>query len=77
MNATSNFDVPYERALDQFVLLPLTEAVFLQAAQLCARFGLKTPDALHLAAAQHHACEALWTHDNRLHGLAVNVLQAA
>ena len=36
------------------------------AAELRARFNLKTPDALHLAAAQCHGCEALWTHDNRL-----------
>jgi hypothetical protein len=32
----------------------------------------------HLATAQFHNCEALWTHDARLatasHGLAVNVL---
>ncbi|MBP8803259.1 MAG: PIN domain-containing protein [Pseudoxanthomonas sp.] len=50
----------------------------MQAAHLRAHFGLKTPDALHLAAAQHHRCQALWTNDERLskagHGLAVNVL---
>lgn len=70
----------YEQGLEQFVQLPMPEQVFLQGAQLRARFGLKTPDALHLAAAQHHGCEALWTHDQRLaaasHGLAVNVLDA-
>lgn len=68
----------YEQALEQFVLLPMTDAVFLHGAQLRARFGIKTPDALHLAAAQHHGCSALWTNDERLvkagHGLAVNVL---
>ena len=42
------------------------EPVYLQAAQLRARFGLKTPDALHLACAQHHRCDALWTNDGRL-----------
>jgi predicted nucleic acid-binding protein len=54
--------------------LGMPEPVFVQAAELRARFGLKTPDALHLACAQHHRCEALWTNDNRLakpsHGLA-------
>lgn len=69
----------YKIGLSHFVQLPLPEAVFLQAAQLRARFNLKTPDALHLACAQHHACDALWTNDNRLaqagHGLAVNVLK--
>ena len=45
----------------------------------CARFGIKTPDALHLATAIGHGCAALWTADDRLqragHGLAVNVLR--
>ena len=68
----------YEEGLRQMVHLPLPEPVFMQAAQLRARFGLKMPDAIHLAAAQHHRCSSLWTHDDRLaqaaHGLAVNVL---
>ena len=68
----------YEAGLAQFVQVAMTEAVFLQAAQLRARFNLKTPDALHLACAQHHGCAALWTNDDRLaqaaHGLAHNIL---
>ena len=68
----------YEAGMAQFVQLALNEAVFLQAAQLRARFNLKTPDALHLACAQHHGCTALWTNDDRLaqaaHGLAQNIL---
>ena len=68
----------YEQGLAQFTQLALTDQVFVQAAALRARFGLKTPDAIHLAAAQHHGCEALWTNDDRLakaaHGLAVAVL---
>jgi predicted nucleic acid-binding protein len=68
----------YEEGLRQLVSLPLPETVFLQAARARAQFGLKTPDAIHLAAAQHHRCAALWTNDDRLaqaaHGLAVNVL---
>jgi uncharacterized protein len=68
----------YEEGLRQLISLPLPEAVFLQAARVRAQFGLRTPDAIHLAAAQHHRCEALWTNDDRLalasHGLAVNVL---
>lgn len=59
--------------------LEMTEVVFLRAAELRARFGLKTPDALHLACAQHHGCSALWTNDDRLaragHGLAINILR--
>jgi predicted nucleic acid-binding protein len=42
------------------------------------RFGLKIPDALYLACAQHHRCDALWTNDDRLtrvsNGMARNVL---
>ena len=68
----------YEAGLAQFVQVAMTEAVFLQAAQLRPRFNLKTPDALHLACAQHHGCAALWTNDDRLaqaaHGLARNIL---
>jgi predicted nucleic acid-binding protein len=62
-----------------FATLAMPESVYLQAAQLRGRFGLKTPDALHLACAQHHRCEALWTNDARLarasHGLARKVLR--
>jgi hypothetical protein len=68
----------YSELFGVFASLPVPEAVYLQAAQLRARFTLRTPDALHLACAQHHRCEALWTNDNRLaqasHGLARNVL---
>ena len=71
----------YEEGLQQLVNLPLPQAVFVQAAELRARFGLKTPDALHLAAAQFHRCSSLWTNDDRLamaaHGLAVNVMAQA
>lgn len=71
----------YETGLAQFALLPLGDEVFVRAAALRARFGLRTPDALHLAAAQHHRCEALWTNDDRLaqaaHGLAVNLFAPA
>lgn len=68
----------YTELFEQFVSFAMPEAVYLQAAELRARFGLKTPDALHLACAQHHRCDALWTNDDRLtrasHGLAQNVL---
>ncbi len=71
----------YEEGLAHFVQLPMSAEVFMHGAQLRARFGLKTPDALHLAAAQHHGCDALWTNDNRLaqaaRGLAVDVLTQA
>ena len=68
----------YEEGLRQLVNLPLPQAVYLQAARMRAQFGLTAPDAIHLAAAQHHRCSALWTNDDRLaqaaYGLAVNVI---
>jgi predicted nucleic acid-binding protein len=69
----------YAELFETLIPLEMPEPVFLQAAQLRAQFGLKTPDALHLACAQHHRCDALWTNDSRLarpaHGLARNILQ--
>ena len=69
----------FEAGFRLYQPLEMTEAVFLLAAQLRARFGLKTPDALHLACAQHYGCGALWTNDDRLakagHGLAINILR--
>ncbi|MGM7671540.1 type II toxin-antitoxin system VapC family toxin [Microbacterium sp. A93] len=57
--------------------IPLDAAVFIRAAELRADFGLKTPDALHLAAAQLSGCDELWTNDKRLaaasRGLAVDI----
>ena len=63
----------------RFAALDTPLPVYLEAARIRARFALKTPDALHLACAQHYRCDALWTNDDRLaqasHGLAVNVLK--
>ena len=68
----------YIDLFERFLPFEMPEPVYLQAARLRARFGLRTPDALHLACAQHHRCDALWTNDERLtkpsHGLAVNIL---
>lgn len=68
----------YVQLFDKFASLAMPEPVYLRAAELRGRFGLKTPDALHIACAQHHRCGALWTNDDRLsrvsHGLAVNIL---
>ena len=67
----------YEDGFRQFKQLHMPEDVYLLAATIRARFGLKSPDALHLATAQYHRCEALWTNDTRLnqaaHGLAKDV----
>jgi predicted nucleic acid-binding protein len=75
-------DIGLQRDLADFfaqqLSLAMPEPVYLEAAELRARFGLRTPDALHLACARHHRCDALWTNDDRLTraslGLARNVL---
>jgi uncharacterized protein len=44
----------------------LTGAVYDLATELRARHGIKTPDALHLAAALDSGCNEFWTNDRRL-----------
>ncbi|MEI6207534.1 MAG: type II toxin-antitoxin system VapC family toxin [Desulfuromonadales bacterium] len=46
--------------------LYMPDAVYREAARLRAEFGIKTPDALHLATARYHECTELWTNDDRL-----------
>jgi uncharacterized protein len=68
----------YSELFERMATLAMPEPIYLQAAELRGHFGLRTPDALHLACAQHHRCDALWTNDDRLarasHGLARNIL---
>lgn len=63
----------YIRSLKLFKRLSVDEDQFIRAAELKARFGLKTPDALHLAAAQTHGCDSFWTNDNRLGAAAAGL----
>ena len=60
------------------IQLAMPDTVYRDAARLRAEFGLKTPDALHLATALFHDCSELWTNDDRLAGvaggIAVNVV---
>jgi predicted nucleic acid-binding protein len=54
----------------------LAPAVFDLATELrAAHHRLKTPDALHLAAAVKAGCEELWTNDHRLDAVAGNYLK--
>lgn len=46
--------------------VPMEAAVFDLATELRAQHQLKTPDALHLAAALTAGCDAFWTNDDRL-----------
>lgn len=44
----------------------LSREVFELATELRAELGIKTPDALHCAAAIQSGCHELWTNDHRL-----------
>ena len=46
--------------------VPFGRAVFDLATQMRASHELKTPDALHLAAALESGCDEFWTNDDRL-----------
>ena len=68
----------FNRVFAQCELITLGLSEFVRAAELRALHSLRTPDALHLAAAQISGCDQLWTGDTRLarasRGLAVDVL---
>lgn len=49
-----------------------TQQIFDLATELRARHNLKTPDALHLAAALDAGCDEFWTNDDRLKKAAVD-----
>ncbi len=44
----------------------LSAAVFDLATELRATHGVKTPDAIHLAAAMSWGCDEFWTNDHRI-----------
>jgi len=67
----------FERFFTTVTHLPADKTIFREAAQLRARFGVKTPDALHLSVTNRYGCIQFWTNDDRLikvSPLAVNVL---
>ena len=47
-------------------VIPLSRQVIDQATELRARYGFKTPDAIHLAAAINGGCDLFITNDHRL-----------
>jgi len=55
----------YEADLAALQMLHMAAGVFNLAAELRARHGMKTPDALHAACAIRHGCDELWTNDQR------------
>jgi uncharacterized protein len=58
--------ITFERFFTTVARVALAPDVFRAAASLRARHGLRTPDAVHVAAAQLGGCSAIWTNDRRL-----------
>jgi predicted nucleic acid-binding protein len=52
--------------LSKMECLPITSSAYDGAASLRAEFGLRTPDAIHLATALTNYCEEFWTNDEKL-----------
>ena len=66
----------YKTFFDAQNFLAMPPDVYDRAAQLRAdSLGLKTPDALHIATAQYHSCNELWTNDNRLDKTAPSLVK--
>lgn len=64
-NADLALERSFRAAFAKLAMLEIGAQTFEDASRLRAAFGLKTPDALHLACAQYHRCSALWTNDQR------------
>jgi predicted nucleic acid-binding protein len=64
MELLHDFDDFFAKAVSAIV--PLSRQVIDKATELRAEHGLKTPDAIHLAAAMLSACDKFLTNDHRL-----------
>jgi predicted nucleic acid-binding protein len=62
----ADFDDFFRRSVA--VVLSLSPTVCDRAAEIRASYGLKTPDAIHLAAATLAGCDVFLTNDRRLAG---------
>ena len=69
MGPYKSADVSAERAFLRYFegceRVPILPSTFGLAAHIRADHGLKTPDAIHLAAALESGCAELWTNDDR------------
>jgi predicted nucleic acid-binding protein len=63
----NDFDLEdtYRQAVAGFHMISLDQSVFERAARLRATANVKTPDAIHWAAARLGGCASLWTADGR------------
>jgi len=67
-NADQTLLSRYDRYFETFASqnIAFDKSVFELATQLRVRHRVKTPDALHLAAAIHARCDQFWTNDGKL-----------
>lgn len=65
-NKDASLKLRYETFFSYLATLPMTSEVYHEAARIRAEFGIKTPDALHLATAKLHGCHQFYTNDFRL-----------
>jgi uncharacterized protein len=63
-NLLKDYDDYFDEAIAEIV--PLSREVMDRAAEIRAKYGFKTPDAIHLAAAVASSCEVFLTNDHRL-----------
>jgi uncharacterized protein len=62
----NSFLMVYEHFFKDCQMIDLNKIVFEQATDLRVTHNLKTPDALHLAAALTANCDQFWTNDQQL-----------
>jgi uncharacterized protein len=65
----------YEDVLSAQSWLASDDRIFDRAAHFRAGYGLKTPDALHLAAALRYGCDECWTNDDGLDFTGLQIRQ--
>ena len=65
----------FDRFFSACEMIDLNREVFEQATLLRTQTHLKTPDALHLAAAVHAGCQEFWTDDRQLKNVASHYLK--
>lgn len=74
-NRDASLETKYRHTLARFQGSDLSTTVFERAARLRAEHRIKTPDAIHLAAAIEHGCDEFWTNDRRLANAAPGSLE--
>ena len=73
-SADSGLVASFESYLSRCAQGPIRSSTFDLAAHVRADHGLKTPDAIHLAAAIESGCAEFWTNDDRFTRTGANIV---